>query len=176
MYSLFGEGTDEFNFFAIVGIAAGAVIIGLFSGKALVDHRRRRGSQLPDDDLDLESGESGEFAPAGSYINVEVVGSEKGAVHAVKGDSMVVGTYEDQISVGGSSSNAGSSGWSSSAGVSSMNTGSVDSNEYFGSSLAAIGAASNVHKRYGGTKNETMYPIKGDDESSHSDRYVMKVY
>lgn len=48
-----------------------------------------------------------------------------------------------------SSSNAGSSGWSSSAGVSSLNTGSVDSADNAdglagGASLAALGAASAI--------------------------------
>lgn len=52
-----------------------------------------------------------------------------------------------------SSSNAGSSGWSSSAGLSSMNTGSAEDsmeqllNSPTGSSLAAIGAASAVARR-----------------------------
>ena len=51
-----------------------------------------------------------------------------------------------------SSSNAGSSGWSSSAGLSSLNTGSAEDsmdmlNSPQGSSLAAIGAASAVARR-----------------------------
>ena len=41
--------------------------------------------------------------------------------------------------------------------------------EYFSSSLAAIGAASNVHKKYEGPKKDNMYPIEGEDENSQSD-------
>ena len=73
-----------------------------------------------------------------------------------------------------SSSNAGSSGWSSSAGVSSMNTGSIDSVEYFGSSLAAIGAASVISKRYNdrsSNNRDGMYQVSADiSESSMSER------
>jgi hypothetical protein len=65
--------------------------------------------------------------------------------------------------------------------MSSLNTGnSVDSAEFFGSSLAAIGAASNVHKKFlegGSSKNDVIYPIpSGDQEDdSHSDGYVVCV-
>jgi hypothetical protein len=57
-----------------------------------------------------------------------------------------------------SSSNAGSSGWSSSAGLSSLNTGSAEDsmdmlNSPQGSSLAAIGAASAVARRVENRRN-----------------------
>ena len=72
-----------------------------------------------------------------------------------------------------SSSNAGSSGWSSSAGISSLNTASVDSTEYFNSSLAAISAASNFSKRYhrSTSSGEEIYRMVADiDESSIGER------
>ena len=93
-----------------------------------------------------------------------------------KGASVVAGTYEANIdrdlSIEESDSDIGSSGWSSSAGMSSLNTGaSVDSNEYFQSSLAAIGAASNVHKKFMATSPTAIYPVpaRGSDDSSQSD-------
>lgn len=159
--------TDDgrtFPVYAFVGMAAGAVLIGLFAGRALVNNRRARGSHISDDDED-----ESDF-PSSSQIADMKTFDEELAQTDMTG-TMASGTYKSDgaLSVDGSSSNAGSSGWSSSAGVSSLNTGSVDSVEYFGSSLAAIGAASNVHKKYSGpnkNNNPGIYPIRGDDESS----------
>mmetsp|Transcript_3447 Transcript_3447/g.6508 ORF Transcript_3447/g.6508 Transcript_3447/m.6508 type:complete len:982 (-) Transcript_3447:711-3656(-) len=162
-YSLETTPGNSFPLYAIVGVAAGAVLIGLFAGRALIVNRRRRGSQVPDDDLDSDEAE---FRNAANVID------DNGAV-IEKGQSMAVGTYEnaDRMSVDGSESDMGSSGWSSSAGLSSLNTGaSVDSTEILVSSLAAIGAASRVHKKYSkDSTNDDVYPIPGQEESSQSD-------
>lgn len=159
---------NSFPLYAIVGVAAGAVLIGLFAGRALVVNRRRRGSQVPDDDLDSDEAE---FR---NSTNVIVDGKR---VELENGESVAVGTYgnADRVSVDESESDMGSSGWSSSAGLSSLNTGaSVDSAEILVSSLAAIGAASRVHKKYSNDPlNDEVYPIRGDEESSQSDRYVV---
>ena len=56
-----------------------------------------------------------------------------------------------------------------------LNIASVDSSEYFGSSLAAIGVASAISKRYERSpgSREEMYPMVADiDESCMSERYV----
>ena len=90
-------------------------------------------------------------------------------VHQYRESQCRKGMHQDMNCSVASSSNAGSSGWSSSAGISSLNT--SDSAEYFGSSLAAIGAASNISKRY----NEKRYPIISGSDSSLSDRYVVCV-
>jgi len=66
-----------------------------------------------------------------------------------------------------SSSNAGSSGWSSSAGMSSLNTASVDSVEHgYGSAttLAAIGKQSGIHNKYPGNQ---PYAIGDDGDGSN---------
>lgn len=168
-YSLETTSGNSFPLYAIVGVAAGAVLIGLFAGRALIVNRRRRGSQVPDDDLDSDEAEfrnSGNGTMDGKGVELE------------KGESVAIGTYgnADRISVDESESDMGSSGWSSSAGLSSLNTGaSVDSAEILVSSLAAIGAASHVHKKYSNdSTNDGVYPIHGgDEESSQSERYVL---
>ncbi len=174
VFSITGEETPtSFPLFAIVGVAAGAVLVGLFAGRALVVNRRRRGSQLSDDEAysedELQMTRSADIEKG---VEVEPIVSQP------MGESVAVGTYRSpgKVSFDDSSSNAGSSGWSSSAGVSSLNTGSVDSVEYFGSSLAAIGAASKVHTKYDRQRKANMYPIDGEGESSdESDRYVYTV-
>ena len=168
LYCINCDDSTVFPLFAIVGVAAGAVLVGLFAGRALVVNRRRRGSQLPDDD---EFSTNSDFPIATPYPE----NMKRGIADLERGESVAVGNFSNSGRISGdeSSSNAGSSGWSSSAGVSSINTGSVDSVEYF-SSLAAIGAASNVPKRYVGSSKGQMYPITGGEESSQSDRYVEK--
>lgn len=167
------DGEDTFPFIAIVSVAAGAVLIGLFAGRALVVNRRgARGSQLPgdeyvDSDADFPSGK-GVYGGMLKGIDDEDVE----AMQVEKGESVVIGAYDDTNMEGQESeSDVGSSGWSSSAGMSSLNTGnSVDSAEFFGSSLAAIGAASNVHKKFlEGSTNDLIYPIKSGDDDSHSE-------
>ena len=174
------DGEDTFPFIAIVSVAAGAVLIGLFAGRALVVNRRgARGSQLPgdeyvDSDADFPSGK-GVYGGMLKGIDDEDVE----AMQVEKGESVVIGAYDDTNMEGQESeSDVGSSGWSSSAGMSSLNTGnSVDSAEFFGSSLAAIGAASNVHKKFlEGSTNDLIYPIKSGDDDSHSEGYVQCVF
>lgn len=71
-----------------------------------------------------------------------------------------------------SSSNAGSSGWSSSAGISSLNTGSVDDSLDFksgqGAKLAAIGAASAIA---GGAAVAAATKDKKDEEEGYVLRF-----
>jgi hypothetical protein len=164
-YSLEPTPGNSFPLYAIVGVAAGAVLIGLFAGRALIVNRRRRGSQVPDDDLDSDEAE---FRTSGDVPTV------KRGVTTETGESMAIGTYgnADRVSLDESESDMGSSGWSSSAGLSSLNTGaSVDSAEILVSSLAAIGAASHVHKKYSGVStNDAVYPVRGDEESCQSER------
>jgi hypothetical protein len=159
---------SSFPLFAVVGVAAGAVLVGLFAGRALLVNRKARGSQLSDDEMYSED----EFNPSSGNTDIER-GVEVDPKSLPVIQCVASGTYgsPDKVMLDDSSSNAGSSGWSSSAGVSSLNTGSVDSVEYFGSSLAAIGAASKVISKYDRQKKVNMYPIEGDDESD-SARYV----
>ncbi len=164
-YIIYSLITDTNSFpYILTTVAAGAVLIGLFAGRALVVNRRTRGSHIPEDEDDSEFPASPRIADMKTF-------DEEFAQNDMAG-TMAVGTFncDGALSVDESSSNAGSSGWSSSAGVSSLNTGSVDSVEYFGSSLAAIGAASHMHKKYtaNNKKDIAMYPIKGNDESSNS--------
>jgi len=69
-----------------------------------------------------------------------------------------------------SSSNAGSSGWSSSAGMSSLNTASVDSADH-PYNLAMIGAQSGIHNKYqnGDKTSAKFYNIGEDLDSQKSD-------
>lgn len=163
-YSLEPTTGGSFPLFAIVGVAAGAVLIGLFAGRALIVNRRRRGSQVPDDDLDSDE--------ADFRTSANITAGSK-SIDLEQGESVARGTFGnvDRISLDGSESDIGSSGWSSSAGMSSLNTGaSVDSAEILVSSLAAIGAASHVHKKYSTeSKNSEVYPVRGNEESSQSE-------
>ncbi len=158
---------------AITGLALGAALIGLIAGRLLV--RRRIRSKNIDERYDGLNGaadtmeedefnsnkDSSLFSSPASYKGLADEALYRRDVHDLSLENSVA-----------SSSNAGSSGWSSSAGVSSLNTGSVDSSEYFGSSLAAIGAASNLSKKYNKCSGGSdIYPIVGDiDESSMSER------
>jgi len=155
--------------YAFFGIAAGAALIGLFAGRALVNNRRSRGSQVSGSED--EDDDASDF-PSLNHRDMKTFDEELAITDMA--ETVAQGTYKsdgdgDGAMSGDGSSNAGSSGWSSSAGVSSLNTGSVDSVEYFHSSLAAIGAASSVHKKYSApsTNNTGIYPIRGDDESSN---------
>jgi len=180
-----GTSEDAFPFIAILGVATGAVLIGLFAGRALVVNRRSRGSQkVPGDEYVDSDNEFPSSTTNGVYGGMlkGIDDEDVEAMQVEKGESVVIGAYDDKDVEGHESeSDVGSSGWSSSAGMSSLNTGnSVDSAEFFGSSLAAIGAASNVHKKFlegGSSKNDVIYPIQsGDqDDDSHSDGYVVCV-
>lgn len=108
---------------------------------------KTRGFATLDDDSSMEDSGSGVGSPDARR--------DRGgapAAHVHSPHSMIDDSVE-------SSSNAGSSGWSSSAGVSSLNTASVDSIEFGnprdarGSSLAAIGVASGMTNRMGGGKS-----------------------
>jgi hypothetical protein len=148
--------TRSFPLSAILGIAAGAVLIGLCAGRQYAVTRRNRTKPIPDSDSESVDFES-------PFEESETAKLEKGAPGGVN-------NFMENASV--NSSNAGSSGWSSSAGLSSLNTGmSVESDvpdhTLLNSSLAAIGAASNIlHKP---TDNNTMFPIRTEDENSQSD-------
>jgi len=87
-------------------------------------------------------------------------GSSTIGTHELNGDGGRKGPMSLDSSLE-SSSNAGSSGWSSSAGMSSLNTASVDSMEhgYGCTSLATIGKASGIHNNYRGSR---LYE-EGDD-------------
>jgi len=168
LYSLDGTGPPEGPFpYYIVGIALGASLVGLFAARSLVVNRRRRGSQLPGDECIDSDSESTAYGRKLRGVDDEDVE----AMRVEKGQSVVIGAYSEVSRDESESDDVGSSGWSSSAGMSSLNTGaSVDSAEFFGSSLAAIGAASNVHKKFlNGANKEKIYPIKSVDESSQSD-------
>jgi len=154
--------------FAYLSLASGAALLGIFAVKKLIFRNKvRRGSHVLGEDFIDESDEEMQTSnPYGGKLgghNVEAMQVEKGA-------SVVTGAYSE-VSRDESESDVGSSGWSSSAGMSSLNTGaSVDSSEFFGSSLAAIGAASNVHKKFvDGANKDNIYPIKSVDENSQSD-------
>jgi hypothetical protein len=153
------ENARPFPLSAILGIAAGAVLIGLCAGRQYAVTRRNRTKPIPDSDSESVEFES-PFEESGAAI------LEKGTS---VGANNVLG---ENASV--DSSNAGSSGWSSSAGLSSLNTGvSIESDapdQMFNSSLAAIGAASNIlHKS---SDNNAMFPIRNEDESSQSDHSI----
>ncbi len=161
---------------AITGIAIGAALVGLIAGRMLVRRKvrrkDRRGEQY--DGLNGPAG-SGEMT-----MDDDEFGCKSGDSHSplsfrsIKDDNnynMQEMSVDNSVA---SSSCAGSSGWSSSAGMSSLNTASVDSAEYFGSSLAAISAASNISKKYRkspASMGEEMYPVVSDgDQSSMSER------
>jgi len=151
---------------AIVGIASGAVILSVCALAALFTNHKRREHEKMEDDIESTFAAS----PRGSDVT-----SNLGASPAKYGKSSTRKTLvTDFSSLSGdeedasntlssnegvpklsfsmeesleSSSNAGSSGWSSSAGMSSLNTVSVDSADQ-GYNLAMIGAASNIHNRF----------------------------
>jgi hypothetical protein len=170
LYSLNDPVEPPFPYY-IVGIALGASLVGLFAARSLVVNRRMRGSQLPGDECIDSDSESTAYGRKLRGVDDEDVE----AMRVEKGQSVVIGAYSEVSRDESESDDVGSSGWSSSAGMSSLNTGaSVDSAEFFGSSLAAIGAASNVHKKFlNGANKEKIYPIKSVDESSQSDGYVI---
>ena len=139
---------------AITGIAIGAALVGLIAGRLLVKRTKKNEDEY--------NGLQGCDSSGESTDDLEI-GNKESPVSDQGGNIM-------DVSVA-SSSNAGSSGWSSSAGMSSLNTGSVDSSEYFGASLAAIGAASNMTKKYRKSPPVIGYPIVSDmDDSSMSNR------
>lgn len=154
------EASRSFPLSAILGIAAGAVLIGLCAGRQYAVTRRNRTKPIPESDS-----ESVEFESP--FEESETAKLENGASVGVSNFAMENASVD--------SSNAGSSGWSSSAGLSSLNTGvSVESDaaehSLLNSSLAAIGAASNIlHKP---TDNNAMFPIQTEDDSSQSDHSV----
>jgi len=113
-------------------------------------------------------GRKGRRASVGDFSSLSDIGDHDG--------SSTIGTH-DHIGDGGkgpmsmdssleSSSNAGSSGWSSSAGMSSLNTASVDSVEhgYGCTSLATIGKASGIHNSYRGSR---LYSEDDDGDGSN---------
>lgn len=113
-------------------------------------------------------GRKGRRASVGDFSSLNDIGDHDG--------SSTIGTH-DHIGDGGkgpmsmdssleSSSNAGSSGWSSSAGMSSLNTASVDSVEhgYGCTSLATIGKASGIHNSYRGSR---LYSEDDDGDGSN---------
>jgi hypothetical protein len=158
---------------AITGITIGAALVGLVIGRMLTrrKHTRKDSSEQYDG---LNGVQGAEFTmdeeeygsnPRDTISPLSYKGMAEEALYRRDMNEM-----ESSVDA---SSNAGSSGWSSSAGISSLNTASVDSAEYFGSSLAAIGAASNITNRYNkNSSGEEMYPIIADsvDESSMSER------
>ena len=163
-YSIDGQFVTPIPVAAITGIAIGAALIGLIAGRLLV---RRRGRSKHTEQYDGLNGPSNTMEEDELNSSRDNYSPYKGLAENSQ-DRRQVHDFSFENSVA-SSSNAGSSGWSSSAGISSLNTGSVDSTEYFGSSLAAIGAASNLSKRY--KSKEDIYPIVADvDESSMSER------
>ncbi len=151
---------------AIAGLTIGAALLTLIAGRMLM--RRRIRGKNNSEQYDGLNGPANTMEDDFDSNRDTYSPAYKGLVE----DSIYRKDIHDlclENSVA-SSSNAGSSGWSSSAGISSLNTGSVDSAEYFGSSLAAIGAASNMAKRYK-SSNSDIYPIASDiDESSMSER------
>lgn len=163
-YSIDGNLVTIIPVAAITGIAIGAALIGLIAGRLLMRRRGRSknaeqydGLNGPSDTMEEDEFNSSRdnYSP---YKGLAEDSQYRREVHDLSLENSVA-----------SSSNAGSSGWSSSAGISSLNTGSVDSSEYFGSSLAAIGAASNISKRY--KSKDDVYPVVSDiDESSMSER------
>ncbi len=164
----------------ITGFSIGSALLGLFVGRLLVRKRigGKGGINEQYDGLNAVVG-SGEIT-----MDEEECGSNpldhhhspssyRGLAEEALYERREIHDISMERSSIASSSNAGSSGWSSSAGISSLNTASVDSSEYFGSSLAAIGAASVISKRYEKSpgSREEMYPIVADiDESSMSER------
>jgi len=176
--------SSSFPIGAITGIAVGAALIGLVAGRALVRRRVRNKPSLETyDGLHVndshETMEEYMMSPLSQsqdsnskYRSIAVgSGGDDGEdeFHDARGnEDMGMHDMSLESSVA-SSSNAGSSGWSSSAGISSLNTCSVDSTEYFGSSLAAIGAASSLPKKYqekASSSKSDIYPMVADIEES----------
>jgi len=143
---------------AIGGISAAAAVLLLAAiGFLIVGGRRRGGSEKEDDDHQFPTTPV-DTPPSPTEMKDD---GNLGASKPDYGENMkqqvvnLDGMEEEEkipVAMGAvshdSSSNAGSSGWSSSAGISSLNTGSVDDSLDFksgaGAKLAAIGAASAI--------------------------------
>ena len=167
-YSLNSDTATMLPVAAITGIAIGAALVGLIAARSLVRRKVRSknnneqydGLNGPSNTLEDEEFDSNTDACSPTYSGLASESFDRRNGHDISVEHSVA-----------SSSNAGSSGWSSSTGISSLNTGSVDSAEYFGSSLAAIGAASNLTKRYRSSNNSDIYPMAGNvSDSSMSER------
>lgn len=143
-----GISTIAIGAIVVAGIVCSLAILALL----VVARRRKSGS------LDQKDDNSFPSTPVESPQTLEngvvgATGADYGK-NAKKAPVVAFGNLEeaDDIEAAGashdSSSNAGSSGWSSSAGVSSLNTGSVDSGfgskDATGANLAEMGAASAV--------------------------------
>jgi hypothetical protein len=134
------------------GIAIAAVVAVVVVG-GFVYMSRRRGSKEEEDTYFpgvATTGEQQQLSQSAVEKDIGPGGETLGASKKSKASAraLVEGGDTDanvgQAHEGDSSSNAGSSGWSSSAGVSSLNTGSMDEMDEggHGVGLAAIGAAS----------------------------------
>lgn len=152
-----GSTTKSFPLSAILGIAAGAVLVGICAGRRYAVTRQKRLKPDPDSDSISAEFDSPFEDTENTKLNPDLV-----AASGVSGENVSV-----------DSSNAGSSGWSSSAGLSSLNTGlSVDSDipdhQMFNSSLAAISAASNILHKPTEANASTIFPIRTEDDLSES--------
>lgn len=153
----YNRNSKSFPLSAILGIAAGAVLVGICAGRRYAVTRKSRLKPVPDSDSESVEFDSPFDDTENTKLNPGLLVSP-----SVPGESASV-----------DSSNAGSSGWSSSAGLSSLNTGvSVESDvpdhQMFNSSLAAISAASNILHKPTEANSTTMFPIRNEDDHSET--------
>jgi hypothetical protein len=127
---------------ATAGIVVGSFVVLLILVALLVNRRRHQPKEdMPPPLTPVQALTSPDEVE--SDIRPDTIGKSKASAAALY-EGGVVDTSPPLVEPGAdSSSNAGSSGWSSSVGNSTLNSGSIDGMEEIpGSSLAAIGAAS----------------------------------
>jgi hypothetical protein len=127
---------------ATVGIAIGSVAVVLILVAFLINRRKRqRKEETPPPSTPVQALTSPDEVEGD--IRPDVGGKSKASAAALY-EGGAVDTSPPLVEPGAdSSSNAGSSGWSSSVGNSTLNSGSIDGmDDIPGSSLAAIGATS----------------------------------
>jgi len=183
------ESSNSLGTLPLIGIGVGvfAVLAGIAffavkgNGQAddqnkYAEYRGEDESKARDASADPSNNSSGQFTDSALQLVTDAAAgtSTLGATQADYGkkkmEAMEAGedlVAEPAMFDDGSSSNAGSSGWSSSAGVSSLNTGSVDDNMDIaaaaGATLASMGVASGLSRNMRGDRSDDDMPQASRD-------------
>lgn len=130
-----------------------SVDTGVYTDAAVFDSSAQDAGKLGASTKEYEPGVSAQSLASGTLGAIQPNygrGASRSAVEAMEAGEDIVAEPEMDI-LPDSSSNAGSSGWSSKSGLSSFNTGSMDDSTdaaaAAGATLAAIGVSSNLSRK-----------------------------